>query len=46
MLKDGVALLAEVIKPFRVVASLNIVPSFGVAYSCLGSKISKVSISM
>lgn len=36
MLKDGVAFLVEVVKAFRVVASLNIIPCSDIAYSCLG----------
>lgn len=46
VLKDSVTFLAQVMKPFRVVASLNIIRCSGIAYSCMGRKLSKVSVSM
>jgi len=39
MLKDDVAFLVGLMKAFRVVASLNIIPCPDTACSCLGRKI-------
>lgn len=46
MLKDGVAFHVNMMTAFRVLASLNINPCSGIAYSCLGGQINEVDMSM